>query len=461
MWLLRALAAVMLCTSAARAATYYVSPGGSDRSSGLSRSAPWKTLVRVNAATFSPGDRILFQRGGQWRESLAAASSGASGRPIVYADYGRGDKPKFWGSVLLDNARFFPLGGMVYGYKIDVPVHAALADHVFLFDALGQPVETLPRSYSWSRGLLKINAGGRDPRADGRVYTVCVREDVISSNGKSHLTFRNLAADESANLGGGYGVRIMDSADVRVEGCEAFRAGKHHFGCINSTQVVFRDCYAAYAMPHQGHGGHSAFVSFGDNKNRPGQTSEYDHCVFAHPEDAWDGQNHYYIFVAHGPTLKSVLLRDMISRGGGWSVDNTESGAVIKIQGGLLENNRLELYGSRILVDGLHVTGAQGTVDISASDCILQNMLIRGTNLGTGWYQTAVLSRRPGNTVRFCKIVMAPDAPDFNACLAVAESGTQFRYYGNVFVSNGPAFRNWAGSVAEAHDNAHILSKKP
>ncbi len=447
------------CGQAARveATAYYVSPTGSDLQSGRTPSAPWKTLAQVNGTKFRPGDQILFQRGGQWRESLVASSSGASGNPIIYGDYGKGTKPKFWGSIVLDKALFTPLGGTCYSYKSTLPIQAVLADHNFLFDSLGQPVESLRHSYSWSDGLLKINSSS-DPRVDGRQYSACVREDLIQSHAQSHLVFRNLVTDESAKFGGGYGIRIMDSQDVLVEGCEVYRAGKHHFGCINSTQVVHRDCYAAYAMPRQGPGGHSAYVSFGDNKNLPRQSSEYDNCSFEHTQDTWDGAYHYFLFVTHGPSIGSVLLRDMVSHGAPCSVDNGESGATIKIIGGLLDNSRLELSGKNIVVDGLHIRGAQGTVDISASDCVLQNMVIEGTNLGTSWYQTAVLSRKPRNTVRFCNITMAADAPDFNSCLAVAEQSTDFRYYGNTFVSHGAPLRDWGhSSITEAHDNKQKL----
>ena len=212
-------------------------------------------------------------------------------------------------------------------------------------------------------------------------------------------------------------------------------------------------------MPRQGHGGCSAFVSFGDRPQ--GQTSVYRRCVFDHARDTWDHEDAAYVFVTHGPGIGAVLLEDVVSRGAGWSVDNTESGADIQIRGGLLEDNRLELYGKGIRVSGLRVTGPQGTVDVSASGCVLEGLIITGTDLGTAWYRTAVLSRGPGNTGRGCRILLAPDAPGFDTCLAVADAGTGFRYDDNVLAANGPAFKNWAGSVAEARDNQYPRPPKP
>lgn len=48
------------------AATYYVSNNGSDANDGLSPATAWKTIARVNQDTYIPGDKILFERGGEW-----------------------------------------------------------------------------------------------------------------------------------------------------------------------------------------------------------------------------------------------------------------------------------------------------------------------------------------------------------------------------------------------------------
>ncbi|MGO4371740.1 hypothetical protein AB4Z21_13295, partial [Paenibacillus sp. MCAF20] len=63
--------------------TYYVdSVAGSDTNDGLSSSQPWQSLAKVNATTFSPGDRILMKSGSTWSGQLAPKGSGTSGNPI-------------------------------------------------------------------------------------------------------------------------------------------------------------------------------------------------------------------------------------------------------------------------------------------------------------------------------------------------------------------------------------------
>lgn len=75
---------------------YYVAPDGSDSNNGTSPTTPWKTVQKVNAKTYSPGDKILFKAGGSWEltEALHPLGSGVEGNRIVIGAYGSGAKPK-------------------------------------------------------------------------------------------------------------------------------------------------------------------------------------------------------------------------------------------------------------------------------------------------------------------------------------------------------------------------------
>ena len=60
--------------SKAFAATYHVdATSGNDTNDGLSQAAAGKTIAKVNASTFQPGDQILFKRGEDWRVNYGAA----------------------------------------------------------------------------------------------------------------------------------------------------------------------------------------------------------------------------------------------------------------------------------------------------------------------------------------------------------------------------------------------------
>jgi len=74
----------------AEAGAYFVSTSGDDGNSGTSADRPWRTLGKVNATQFKPGDKVLFKRGDVWTKSngggqLSVNASGASDSSrIVY-----------------------------------------------------------------------------------------------------------------------------------------------------------------------------------------------------------------------------------------------------------------------------------------------------------------------------------------------------------------------------------------
>ncbi len=74
--------------------TFYVSSEGDDSADGTTPETAWKTVARVNKAHFLPGDQILFERGGEWNETLAPQGSGTAGNMITISSYGEGALPK-------------------------------------------------------------------------------------------------------------------------------------------------------------------------------------------------------------------------------------------------------------------------------------------------------------------------------------------------------------------------------
>lgn len=71
------------CTGTA----YYVAANGNDENDGLSESAPWATLSRVNSAELKSGDAVFFRRGDAFYGSI----QGQEG--VTYSAYGTGAKP--------------------------------------------------------------------------------------------------------------------------------------------------------------------------------------------------------------------------------------------------------------------------------------------------------------------------------------------------------------------------------
>ncbi|MDP6439268.1 MAG: hypothetical protein QGH74_06520 [Candidatus Brocadiia bacterium] len=79
--------------------TYYVDATvGSDANDGLSPATAWRSLGKVRAWAFDPGDSILLKRGAFWRERLVIPSSGTSEQPITFGAYGSGALPRISGA---------------------------------------------------------------------------------------------------------------------------------------------------------------------------------------------------------------------------------------------------------------------------------------------------------------------------------------------------------------------------
>src|SRR5262249_10913068 len=139
--------------------TYYVDPAGSDNDAGTSEAAAWKTLGRVNRASFAPGDRVLLKRGGVWREQLNLPSSGQPGQPILVDAYGAGDAPVISGADLVPVAAWKACGAC-QRYVWAAPV--AQQPNLVLFNGAPGKQETSLAKLSgatewfWTGGVLYV-----------------------------------------------------------------------------------------------------------------------------------------------------------------------------------------------------------------------------------------------------------------------------------------------------------------
>lgn len=111
----------LISTPSLQAAVYYVSPQGDDEASGISPTAAWRSIEKVNETEFGPGDEILFEGGKIFYGTLkfddedsgsvgrpvhvGAYSSDTCGRPKINAGLGRG--------IDLYNASWFTISDLV------------------------------------------------------------------------------------------------------------------------------------------------------------------------------------------------------------------------------------------------------------------------------------------------------------------------------------------------------------
>ena len=99
--------------------TFYVSNNGDDSADGQSPETAWKTLDRVNAEHFIPGDQILFECGGKWEnQTLQPQGSGSADAMITIGNYGEGELPqiaangKMKDALYLCNQQYWEISGL-------------------------------------------------------------------------------------------------------------------------------------------------------------------------------------------------------------------------------------------------------------------------------------------------------------------------------------------------------------
>jgi hypothetical protein len=133
----------------AQTTNYFVDAvSGSDSNSGTSSSSPWKTLSKVNGATFAAGTAINFNRGSVWTGTLQIKSSGTSTSPVTYQAYGSGNAPQ------IKNP------GVSYGKAIDVTGDYNVIKDFLLSDAHEAGIKMEPGADHNTVRDLEVTASG-------------------------------------------------------------------------------------------------------------------------------------------------------------------------------------------------------------------------------------------------------------------------------------------------------------
>lgn len=186
---------------------YYVdADGGRDTASGTTPETPWKTLARLEAVEWRPGDGVRLRAGRTWRETLTVSASGAPDRPLTFEPYGDGPAPvlsgadpvggwrprrvSVWAAQGRSSARF-----EVTAYCADVPdaPNQVFVDGQRLVAAVDASGLTPGRfAHDPRAGVLCLRLGaGADPTAH-RVEA-SARDHVIDIRNRQHLSFAGLA----------------------------------------------------------------------------------------------------------------------------------------------------------------------------------------------------------------------------------------------------------------------------
>lgn len=159
--------ATVLFTQALFAADHYVDPAGNDANAGTNQAAPWRSLDKVNATVFQPGDNVLFKRGATWTGSLHPQGSGNSAAQITLGAYGEGAKPLIngnggWAAISLSSQEYWTIDG----FEVINPASSDSSRSGIRIDASGtgvlRRIRILNNDVHDVRGIKNVNDGGRN-----------------------------------------------------------------------------------------------------------------------------------------------------------------------------------------------------------------------------------------------------------------------------------------------------------
>lgn len=127
---------------------YYVDcAAGNDANNGLSTTSAWKSLNRVNTATLSPGQSLLFKRGCAWTGRLWAKWNGTSTAPITIGAYGQGELPM----IKDDSARYVNVY-IMGSYQIVEYLQTTISQPKLDSNCLNQPANGWWAGFNFGKG---------------------------------------------------------------------------------------------------------------------------------------------------------------------------------------------------------------------------------------------------------------------------------------------------------------------
>jgi parallel beta-helix repeat protein len=120
-------------TSFSYSKVFYFSNNGNDRTnSGLSETSPYKSIDKLNSIKLTPGDKVLFKRGGTYPGQVNLTYSGTSSAYITFDSYGKGSNPIITGAINIKNWKVYSPNI----YVADVPEIGEGIKQVFINNSL-------------------------------------------------------------------------------------------------------------------------------------------------------------------------------------------------------------------------------------------------------------------------------------------------------------------------------------
>ena len=230
----------LLTVSMCFGASYYVdATNGNDNYDGLTEFTAWKTIAKVNASNFQPGDEILFKGGETWREQLTVPSSGLDNLYITFGSYGSAGPATIKGSKIVTQWEQYR-SGVYRAYVTSDPAR------LFLYGvdlARSSTKDNLgDHEWCWESSYLYIRLDAGNPNDAEFIIEASQNSYGIYISNKHFIKINNITIDKARY----YGIGIQDaSSDIIIENCRLFQSAKHGIFIFNAAMITLDSCLTA------------------------------------------------------------------------------------------------------------------------------------------------------------------------------------------------------------------------
>jgi hypothetical protein len=228
----------------AESQNYYVAPNGNDSYPGT-QSQPWKTISRINTADLSPGDQVLFMRGGTWEAKLSIRLSGSASNPITFGSYGTGDNPSIQGLEIRTDSKYLIFSNLTFenvngvGVFVDERVHHVTLDHCLVQNNTGEGVYFFMRNNGGQPNFITNNVI-RNNGSDAGIHSGILIEEARAIRISGNEIFNNGYNDPK--WGYSHGIYIdVGAIDVEIHDNIVHDNPRGHGIQIKSSANVYRN----------------------------------------------------------------------------------------------------------------------------------------------------------------------------------------------------------------------------
>ncbi len=183
------LSVVSFGVSAADSVYYIDSVGGSDSATGLSERSAWKTVENLRTASFRPGSKILFRRGGVYvSDCLKLNLVGKEKAPIIISAYGEGEKPLL---TTAQNTEVLRLVDSSFVEISDIEITAHNGGGIWIYTEKCES-DTITLDNLTIHDIQNFKVTGRDSQANPTAGRACVMVKSLSFPSTSRYRVNNL-----------------------------------------------------------------------------------------------------------------------------------------------------------------------------------------------------------------------------------------------------------------------------